>query len=187
MKIVTHNKNKYLEYKEKFYEYGIKLDWVNIEYMEIQSDDPMKIVYESVEYVKKIVEEPFFLEDAGLNIKSLNGFPGPYSSYVHNKIKNSGILKLMQNIEDRSAEFYAVIGYFDGNETHLFKGSVKGKIIEEEKGVNGFGYDPIFKPNNSDKTFGEMDIKEKNSFSHRSMAFNEFIEYLKKFGEKNKI
>ncbi|MGC8663800.1 MAG: XTP/dITP diphosphatase [Thermoplasmata archaeon] len=180
MKIVTHNKNKYLEYKERFEKNSIDLEWINLEYVEIQSGNPEEIVEYSVNYVKKIVEPPFFLEDAGLAIKILKGFPGPYSSFVHDKIGNSGILKLMEGIEDREAVFYAIIGFFDGHEVQTFKGSVQGEITKKEKGSNGFGYDPIFRPLRSSKTFAEMEINEKNLYSHRSLAFDEFVKYLKK-------
>ncbi len=180
MKIVTHNKNKYIEYNEKFKEYSIDLEWVNLEYFELQADNLEDVVKFSIGFVKETVAPPFFLEDAGLFIKSLKGFPGPYSSYIQEKIGNKGILKLMDGIDDRKADFYAVIGYYDGNNINIFKGQVKGKITLEERGKNGFGYDPIFMPLNSSKTFAEMDIFEKNRFSHRSDAFNKFISFLKK-------
>lgn len=180
MKIVTHNKHKYLEYKERFLNFNINLEWVNFEYKEIQADTLEDIVKFSLEFVKDKVDPPFFLEDAGLFIEALNGFPGPYSSYVHDKIGNNGILKLLLNENNRNAEFVAVIGYFDGKNYHLFRGSVKGLITYEERGKNGFGYDPIFRPLNSEKTFAEMEINEKNEFSHRAKAFELFLNHLKK-------
>ncbi len=180
MKIVTHNKNKYLEYKEIFESKNIEIEWINLEYPEIQADDLEDIVLFSLYYLVDKIERPFFLEDAGLFIKSLNGFPGPYSSYVHGKIGNTGILKLMKNEKDRSAEFRAVIGYYDGK-AHIFSGSVNGRISFEERGKNGFGYDPIFIPKGSKKTFGEMELTEKNNFSHRKKVSESFLNEIKKY------
>lgn len=181
MKIVTHNKHKYLEYRERFEKYSIELEWQNMEYPEIQAETLEYIVKFSIEQLKNQVKPPFFIEDAGLFIDALNGFPGPYSSYVYDKIGNSGILKLMENIDNRRAVFYAVIGYFDGLKIHTFKGEVIGEITLDIRGNNGFGYDPIFRPLSSEKTFGEMEISEKNKYSHRSRAFNLFIEFIKDY------
>lgn len=179
MKIVTHNKHKYLEYRERFDKYSIELEWENMEYPELQADSLEDIVKFSIEQIKNCMEAPFFIEDAGLFIDALNGFPGPYSSYVHKKIGNLGILRLMKDINNRSAVFCAVIGYFDGNGIKIFRGEVRGEITLKEKGNNGFGYDPIFRPLNSEKTFAEMDIDEKNIYSHRSSAFDKFIKHIK--------
>ncbi len=180
MKIVTHNKNKYMEYKELFERENIEIEWINLEYPEIQADELEDIVRFSLNYLMDKIEGPFFLEDAGLFIKTLNGFPGPYSSYVQRKIGNSGILRLMKNEKDRSAEFRAVIGYYDGK-FHIFSGSVCGRISYEEKGNNGFGYDPIFVPERSKKTFAEMELAEKNNFSHRRRALENFLKEIKKY------
>ncbi len=178
MRIVTHNKNKYMEYRELFERENIEIEWINLEYPEIQADELEEIVKFSINYLIDRIEKPFFIEDAGLFIKTLNGFPGPYSSYVHKKIGNRGILKLMENKNNRDAEFRAVIGYYDGS-IHIFSGSVMGKISFEEKGKNGFGYDPIFVPEGSNKTFAQMDIDEKNNFSHRRKAWENFLNGLK--------
>ncbi|MEM4589535.1 MAG: non-canonical purine NTP pyrophosphatase, partial [Thermoplasmata archaeon] len=96
MIIVTHNQNKYMEYEEMFLEKGMELEWFNYEYPEIQSDSLKEIAEFSMKYVSKLINKPFFLEDTGLFISTLNGFPGPYSSYVQSKIGNKGILKLLE-------------------------------------------------------------------------------------------
>lgn len=180
MIIVTHNQNKYMEYEEMFFEKGMELEWFNYEYPEIQSDSLKEIAEFSMKYVSKLINKPFFLEDTGLFISTLNGFPGPYSSYVQSKIGNKGILKLLEGADDRNAKFISIIGFFDGKDFHFFEGVLNGQISLEEKGKNGFGYDPIFVPNGKNKTLAEMDISEKNAISHRKNALDKMIDYLRK-------
>lgn len=125
------------------------------------------------------LKKPLVLEDSGLYINALKGFPGPYSSYVFKKIGNEGILKLMRSVKDRTAKFVCVVAFAHPKYgIRLFKGEVKGKISLEVRGSKGFGFDPIFIPEGSNKTFGEMDINEKNMFSHRSKAFKQFFQWL---------
>jgi XTP/dITP diphosphohydrolase len=125
------------------------------------------------------------VEDAGLFIDALSGFPGPYAAYVFKTINNSGILKLMENIADRHAKFQSVIAYCDDQipfKPECFDGESKGQITiseRKEQGKSGFGFDPIFQPTGSGKTFAEMTITEKNGYSHRAMAVHKFAEWYK--------
>ena len=124
------------------------------------------------------------MEDAGLFIDALSGFPGPYAAYVYKTIHNSGILKLMENVADRQAKFQSVIAYCDETlcEPECFDGESKGEITTTERkqqGKSAFGFDPIFQPNGSSKTFAEMTIEEKNGYSHRAMAIRKFAEWYK--------
>ncbi|MBC7081781.1 MAG: XTP/dITP diphosphatase [Thermoplasmatales archaeon] len=171
---ITSNKHKYEEIKKIVK--NVKM--LTIPYPEIQANELEEVVVYGIEYLKEKVDGNFFIEDSGLFIKSLNDFPGVYSSFVFKTIGNKGILKLMENKRNREAFFASVIGYYDGK-INLFKGICKGKIAREEKGNNGFGYDPIFIPEGKRKTFGEMEIEEKNLYSHRSKAVKKFIDFLK--------
>ena len=110
-------------------------------------------------------------------INSLKGFPGPYSSYISKTIGNEGILDLLKN-KERSAYFLTIISYFDGANVLTFQGKLNGRIAEEEKGKTGFGFDPVFIPENCEKTLAEMSIEEKNQHSHRINALRSFISYL---------
>lgn len=156
---------------------GIECQWVKMKYEEIQGDTTEEISRDSAMKLSRQIEEKFFLEDTGLYINSLNGFPGPYSSYVSRTIGNLGILDLLRN-KERSAYFLTVISYFDGEKILTFQGKEDGKIAEEEKGKTGFGFDPIFIPENCEKTLAEMSIEEKNQHSHRINALKSFIRYL---------
>jgi XTP/dITP diphosphohydrolase len=171
----TGNLNKVKEASEILAPYGIKLEHYPLKRVEIQSDDPAEIAIYSLKTVP--LEIPIAIEDAGLFISQYRGFPGPYSSYVLERLQNPGILKLMEDVENRSAQYLSVIAYRDENGTQIFRGTVEGIISNRIRGINGFGYDPIFIPKEGDgRTFGEMRDNEKNKISHRARAFQALAE-----------
>jgi len=175
----TSSDHKYAEAKEIMNEYGIELDRLNIDRVEIQADDPELIA----EYSLKVLDTdlPLLIEDAGLYIDKYYGFPGPYSSYALRTINNEGILKLMEEDEDREARYISAVAYRDGDIAVTFRGEVTGWISREERGTNGFGYDPIFVPAEGDgRTFAEMSGEEKSKISHRARAFRKLAEWLVK-------
>ncbi|NPD87252.1 MAG: RdgB/HAM1 family non-canonical purine NTP pyrophosphatase [Asgard group archaeon] len=176
---VTHNKAKYKEAKQIGLEYNIDINWINLEYEENQEDEIEKIALYSCNTLIKenpeIKTKNFFLEDAGLFIDALNGFPGPYSSYAFQKISNEGILTLMKNKENRKARFKSVAALFYEGEITLHYGVTEGEIVYEAKGEEGFGFDPIFRPISSDLTFAEMSLKTKNLYSHRQKSLRELL------------
>ena len=119
-------------------------------------------------------------DDTGLFVRALNGEPSVYSARYAgeegNDEKNrTKLLKALEGIEDRSAYFKTVIAVKRGNETYTVEGICSGRIIEEERGDAGFGYDPIFVPDGEEKTFAEMTDDEKNKISHRGHALQAFI------------
>lgn len=124
-----------------------------------------------------------FSEDTGLEVNELNGEPGVKSARYAGEGRSfdANIEKLLSNLagkSDRTARFRTVISLLiDGTET-LFEGICEGRIIEKKRGLQGFGYDPVFIPTGSDKTFAEMDIAEKNRFSHRKKATEKLVAFL---------
>ena len=124
-----------------------------------------------------------FADDTGLEIETLNGEPGIYSARyagpqrdAHDNMNKA--LKNLENKPNRNAHFKTVIALIiDGKET-LLEGIAKGEITTEKSGLEGFGYDPIFKPENHNITFSEMSLEEKNKISHRGKATNKLIEHL---------
>ena len=179
---ITGNKGKIKETSEKFKEIGIKVIQKNLGYPEIQTDSLEEVAKYGVNILKNKINHSFILEDAGLFIDSLKGFPGVYSSYIYYTIGLDGILNLLKNIDeiDRAATFKSVFAYCKPKEElQLFTGECKGKISFNKKGENGFGYDPIFIPEKSEKTFAEMSTKEKNSYSHRGKSLEKLFETLK--------
>ncbi len=177
VKVLTSNEGKFRELAELAKEFSIELEWVNVPKWEIQSEDLAEIAKFSAEIAFTIVKSPVIVEDTGLFIDALNGFPGPYTSYARKTIGLEGILKLMQGVEDRRARFVTYLAYADSQGTRVFRGEVTGKIAEEIRGDKGFGFDPIFVPDGESRTFAEMDVSEKNKYSHRAMAFKEFAKF----------
>jgi len=178
--LVTGNINKFNEARLVLAEYGISVAMLKMEAVEIQDDNLEKIAKASVKDAVSKIQLPLFVEDAGLFIKALKGFPGPYSSYVYRTIGNKGVLKLMENVKNRDAYFLSAIAYYSPQEKapKCFHGRVEGEISKEERGKGGFGFDPIFVPHGGDgRTFGEMSLAEKNKFSHRAEALRKFAEW----------
>ncbi|MCW4050015.1 MAG: RdgB/HAM1 family non-canonical purine NTP pyrophosphatase [Candidatus Bathyarchaeota archaeon] len=173
----TSSDHKYAEAKEVLSEYGIELERLSIDRVEIQADDPEIIAEYSLKALD--VDMPLLIEDAGLYIDKYYGFPGPYSSYALRTIDNPGILKLMDGEENRGARYLSAVAFRDGKNSVTFRGEVKGFITHEMRGTGGFGYDPIFAPEESDgRTFGEMSAVEKAKISHRARAFRKLGEWL---------
>jgi XTP/dITP diphosphohydrolase len=176
IKFVTTNSHKFREIGKIAAGYGIDLEMVDRSYPEVQSPDLAEIAKEGARMCAKDLGKGFFVEDSGLFVEKLKGFPGPYSSYVHSTIGNGGILALLGDSEERSAFFLSIICYFDG-EYHVFEGRVDGTITHEARGQSGFGFDPIFMPSEAETTFAEMGDR-KNEFSHRSRAAEIFFRSL---------
>ena len=182
----TGNINKFNEARSILGQYGIAVGMLRLKDDEIQSENLKEIAETSVKNAYQRCRLPIFVEDAGLFIEGLGGFPGPYAAYVYKTVHNCGILKLMENAADRRAEFQSVIAYCDDQtpcEPVCFEGEVKGEITlaeRKEQGKSGFGFDPIFQPAGSQETFAEMTIAQKNGYSHRAMAIRKFAEWYKK-------
>lgn len=124
-----------------------------------------------------------FSEDTGLEAEALNGEPGVKSARYAGEARSfdDNIDKLLKNLspsENKKARFRTVISLLLDGKEYLFEGICQGSIIAERKGVNGFGYDPVFVPDGSDRTFAEMDTSEKNKFSHRKKAMQQLIDFL---------
>jgi XTP/dITP diphosphohydrolase len=189
MKLVfaSHNQNKVNEIKSLLPETFEILSLTEIGFNEeieetgLTLDENSKIkaqtVYEKTGYF-------CFADDTGLEIEVLNYEPGVFSARYAGKQKNDSdniekVLLNLQGMTNRNARFRTVITLLIGQEEYSFEGRVDGKIIMEKRGEFGFGYDPIFIPENESITFAEMSMEEKNQFSHRARAFLKMIEFLK--------
>jgi XTP/dITP diphosphohydrolase len=176
---VTSNIHKFQEARRVLSEYKIAAAKLKVEAVEIQDDSLENIAKYSVQDAVKNCGLPVFVEDAGLFIEALQGFPGPYSRYIYDTVGVESILKLMQNVNNRGAYFMSVIAFGSPEEQPVcFVGKVEGKISLQKRGTAGFGYDPIFIPLEGDgRTFAEMTTAEKNRFSHRAEALRRFAEW----------
>lgn len=176
---VTSNEGKVREFKQ-ILEPKIKVEHILINYPELRSDDPEEIAQLAAKQLADIIKKPVVVEDSGLFIKSLNGFPGTNSAYIHKRIGLKGILKLMEGIKDREAEYRSAVGYCEsGKEPVSFLGVEKGKIANKIRGNFGFGHDPIFIPEGNKKTYGEMkDYTKAKKFRRRAVL--KLVEFLGK-------
>jgi XTP/dITP diphosphohydrolase len=135
-------------------------------------------------YVSEIYGYNCFADDTGLEVEALNGEPGVFSARYAGEQKDSNdnmdkLLANLKNKSNRNAQFKTVIALNIDGKQHLFKGIIKGQIIEEKIGTNGFGYDPIFVAEGYDKTFAELTLEEKANISHRGLAVKQLIAFLK--------
>ncbi len=170
---ITSNKGKYAEARALIDDLVQK----DLGYTEIQADTLEEVAAYGMKEIMARMEGPVMLEDAGLFIAALGGFPGVYSAYVQKTIGNEGILRLMDGTRDRRAFFKSVVAYAEpGLEPLMFQGIVEGQIGHEARGSGGFGYDPIFYV--GDRSLAQMDLAEKNRISHRAASMHALKEWL---------
>ena len=146
--------------------------------LEANATEKSKTIYE-------ITNKNCFSEDTGLEVEALNGEPGVKSARYAGESRSfdDNIEKLLTNLKtakNKTARFRTVISLILDGKEFFFEGICPGRIISERRGNNGFGYDPVFIPTGSDKTFAEMDMAEKNKFSHRKKAMEKLITFLNK-------
>jgi len=171
----SSNTHKFKEAKRILFNLGLEINFSKITLEEIQSNFLSEIAKRKAIDAFSKVKKPLIIEDDGLFIDSLNGFPGPYSSYVYDTIGNKGLIRLLENIESRNANFVAIIAYCNGiNDVRLFESSISGKIsLSIEDG--GWGYDPIFIPDGETKTYAN--VSDKDKFSHRAASLKKFSDW----------
>ena len=176
----SNNPNKVTEVTEILCAFNITVIPVNLKTREIQADRLEDIATDSAKATAEFSGKTVVVEDAGLFVDKLNGFPGPYSSFVNRTIGCKGMLKLMKGTRRRSAVFRSAVAYCEPHsEPELFMGEVKGMISLSERSGRKFGFDPIFIPGRVfSKTFSQMDISEKNKISHRFKAFKKLAIWL---------
>jgi XTP/dITP diphosphohydrolase len=172
--MVTSNAGKAAEIAE-FFGGLLEVDHIDLEIPEPRSDDIAEIAREKVRYAYSRLNTPLIVDDTGFFIDALKGFPGPFAGYVLNSIGTIGILKLMEGISDRNARFTTGIAYADEFCIEVFTGTLEGKIALCPRGINGFGYDPIFEID--EKTLAECSIEEKCLISHRARALSSFHDW----------
>ncbi|MEM1858138.1 MAG: XTP/dITP diphosphatase [Desulfurococcaceae archaeon] len=176
--VVTSNKHKFEEILEVAKEYSVELEMCEGFKLELQADNIEDVVLKSAMLAHILLNRPVLVEDAGLFIEALNGFPGPYSSYVYRTIGIDGILKLLNGVENRKACFKSAVTLVHDKGVFTSTGEVCGVIPSTPRGSGGFGFDPIFVPSGETRTFAEMSIREKNLYSHRAKAVRRVFESL---------
>jgi len=179
LNFVTKNKGKVKEFKVILK--GIcDVEQIEMDYKELRSDNPEDIAKLAAKQLAEKLNKTVIVEDSGLFIKALKDFPGTSSSYIHKRIGLKGILKLMENVEDRSAIYKSAVAYCEpGHRPISFLGAENGRISEKIEGPYGFGHDPIFIPEGLDKTYGTIANVE-NVKKFRKRAVLKLIDHLKK-------
>jgi XTP/dITP diphosphohydrolase len=182
----TNNENKLKEIRHIL---GNSFELVSLSDLNIEEDIPEdKSTLEEnalvkARYIHKSTGMNVFADDTGLEIEALNGKPGVHSARFAGENKNSDaniekVLSLLEKSENRKARFRTVIALIFNGKEYFFEGRVSGNIISEKRGTEGFGYDPVFMPDGKNLTFAEMNLDEKNSISHRAIAFEKLREFL---------
>ena len=185
--LASRNQHKIEEMQSMLAKLGIEvlsaLDFPELE--EVDEDQPTLEgnALKKARYVHEETGIPALSDDTGLEVDALNGAPGVYSaryagedaSYQDNVLK---LLKELGATENRVARFRTVVALVTGEAEHTFEGKVEGEILNEQKGVGGFGYDPVFQPEGYELTFAELDSAEKNRISHRGRAIKKFVDFL---------
>ena len=185
--IASQNQNKLVEFKKIL---GDKINLFSLSDIGLNQEIPEneKTIKKNAMFKAKFVNtqtgKNVFADDTGLEIDSLNGEPGVYSARYSGVERNSDknielVLTKLKNKSNRNSRFKTIISLILDGKSVNFEGVVEGKITEEKRGSNCFGYDPIFQPDGYASTFGEMSLKEKNKISHRSIAINKMVQYLK--------
>ena len=181
LKVITSNPGKVEEFRREFADWGVEMEHAHIPYDEIQTSELEEVVKAGMEELRSEGLRDFIIDDSGMFVDSLKGFPGVYSSYVQKTVGNAGVLRLMEDVSERGAEFRCCIGCDIGGETVIVTGVCRGTILRMARGVGGFGYDPIFSPD-GERSFAEMPLDEKNAVSHRGNAFRLLKDRLRELG-----
>ncbi len=172
---ITTSKGKFTEIQQVI----PNLQHLDIELPEIQEIDPKKIIEAKLQSAFKHHSGEFIVEDTSLYLDCLNGLPGPLIKWFIKTIKNEGIAEIAEKFGNKKAVAKTFIGYAKTRaDIHFFEGAVKGKIVHP-RGKHGFAWNPIFQPDGSNKTFGEMILGEKQKFSMRRIAVDKLIKFLK--------
>lgn len=165
--LITGNKNKTRELGGLL---GVKLSSKKLDIPEVQSADTQKVALAKAKTAYKVLGAPVIVDDTSLVINAWGQLPGAFIRWFLDDLGNEGILRMLDGFSERTAIASTVLGYCDKDGVKTYSAEVKGIIVKKPRGVNGFGFDPIFIPRGSTKTFAEMSDKEKNAISMRKVA-----------------
>ncbi|KKP96193.1 MAG: Non-canonical purine NTP pyrophosphatase [Microgenomates group bacterium GW2011_GWC1_38_14] len=171
----TGNKGKIIEAEHIL---GIPLETVNIEIDEVQSMDLEYVAKRKAEAAFKILRKPVIIDDVGVFIEAWNGFPGPFAKFILDKLGNRRVLEILKSEKNRNVTVTSAVGYRDGKNTHVFLGEVQATLAHEERGTEGWGFDPIIIPLGQKLTYAEMGLLGKSKLSHRKKALEKFRKFL---------
>jgi len=175
VRFVTGNEGKVREAREYLDGVGESVEQVAYDYTEVQSDSLVDVAAAGAREARAELGGAVVVEDSGLFVDALEGFPGPYSAYVEDTVGVERTWRLVEPEDDHRARFRSVVAYADDDGVETFEGSVRGTVVAP-RGDGGFGYDPVFEHDGT--TFAEMSPAEKNAVSHRGRALATFADWL---------
>lgn len=161
----------------------MKLVHADRAYPEIQADRLEKVVRFAATVLDDQIRGNYVIDDSGLFVDALGGFPGVYSAYVYKRLGCGGLLKLMDGLPARGATFETVFLLRQGGAHEVFHGETRGTLADAPRGTGGFGFDPIFVPDGASRTYAEMSLAEKNTVSHRGRAVAALLAHLRNQSE----
>lgn len=167
---ITRNAQKAAEVERLL---GFPVEHETVSGEEIQAIDLRPVVFEKAAHAYAVHRRPLLVEDTGLAFSAMNGFPGALIKWLLQSLGSDGICRLLHAETDRRACATTVFGYHDGTTCHIFAGTVTGSIPDTPRGSLGFGWDAIFQPHGSRRTFAEMTAEEKDRFSMRRLALEQ--------------
>ena len=190
MKLIfaSSNKNKFIEVEKIIPKNIILGNLIELNFFEEMPEKEDTIEGNATfkaNYINSKFNVNVFADDTGLEVQALDGKPGVHSArYAGNECNSekniTKLLKELKNIKNRKARFKTIIALVLNKKSYQFEGIINGEILLSKKGKNGFGYDPIFKPDGYQKSFAELSIDVKNKISHRALAINKLIDFIKK-------
>jgi XTP/dITP diphosphohydrolase len=170
--LVTGNRGKIAEARRIA---GADLPAVELDLPEIQSLDLLEVLRQKGEEAWNRLAQPLVVEEAGLELAALGGFPGPLVKWMLAAAGESGLARTALALGDPRATARCALYYRDGSRVLIAEGSTTGTLVLPGRGAEGFGWDPVFQPDGCDRTFGELTGPEKDRFSHRGKAWRDLI------------
>lgn len=172
---ISSNQHK-VEYLRKWLDMPVAHKYVELD--ELQSLDLRTIVDHKARQAYDILKTPVLVEDVGLTFEAMGKLPGPLIKWFLEELHDEGLCKLVDGLEHRKAYVSIMYGYYDGTQTQFFENHVSGTVSPEPRGSHGFGWNPVFIPEGSDKTYAEMTDEEVRPFSVRARAIERLRAYL---------
>lgn len=182
--LASGNPNKVIEAQAIL---GVPIQIADIETDEVQSMDLEYVARRKAEEAYKILGKPLIVDDVGFEVEAWNGFPGPLVKHLFASLGNKGVLNLLKDETNRNVKVQSMIGYHDGVSVHTFLGQFNATIAEEERGTDGWGFDPIVIPEGEEKTLAELGSEHKNHHSHRALSLQKLREYLDSQEQENTV
>jgi len=176
--LVTGNRSKLAEARRLTAASGQELEAVALDLPEIQSLDMEEVLRAKAQQAWEAVGRPVVVEETGLELAAMNGFPGPLVKWMLEAVGAEGIARAALALGDARARAVCLLLWTDGRRTEIARGETAGDLVLPPRGANGFGWDPVFRPSGEERTYGELPEEEKDRVGHRGRAWRELLSRL---------